>query len=524
MLKGNLFCTCIMAISFLAGFITSGYAQKVQNATHVQSLLINKNYADVPHSFSPLRKKGERGLYSEALPVTTISGREVANMQYSNRTVTEVIQSLPNEHVDISRQSTIDLRGLGMARTLVLMDGKRRVPVYGQSVIYDLDNVPFSAVERVEVLKGGASAVYGSDAVSGVVNFLTRQEMQPRIVSGNVYDSYYDYPTFDFSGLQNNEYNNWVNNVKTSFTTKPGVTTMADDTYGKGGTLVIDLKELDDFRVQSMQFRDKGGNVRQWINYEIYPENYRFGETFYYDCSGATMHYSSGFTDKNGYEYSLTERAYQNNQPVAEYRDVWPANNGDRLRLNLWPQQTSNDLFKEYSSKYNFEIPKEQCGTNNNTACDRNILFGGFSMVFEDFGSGQERLKMPGGFINYTRMFSQNLGATAHLGYNSGERSMIDYSKLSFYAGVSYSPFERANCDDKFIFNTQALLGIVRQQQKFGNFEFKDSYFSGMFGFTQAFRVAENIHVRATEHYTPTFADGNTSHNFTLGLGVRFQF
>ncbi|ANH66514.1 TonB-dependent receptor [Mitsuaria sp. 7] len=73
-------------------------------------------------------------------------------------------------------QTGASLRGLGRARTLVLLNG-RRLPTYpfsGQGV--DLNSVPLAAVERVEVLRDGASATYGSDAIGGVINFITRKD------------------------------------------------------------------------------------------------------------------------------------------------------------------------------------------------------------------------------------------------------------------------------------------------------------------------------------------------------------
>ena len=67
--------------------------------------------------------------------------------------------------------STISLRGLGPQRTLVLVNGQRSAP-YGSpvdSVAVDIDSIPVAAIERIEVLKEGAGAIYGSDAVAGVV-------------------------------------------------------------------------------------------------------------------------------------------------------------------------------------------------------------------------------------------------------------------------------------------------------------------------------------------------------------------
>lgn len=70
--------------------------------------------------------------------------------------------------------ASIDLRGLGSNRTLVLINGRRFVPANLGGVV-DTNSVPVSLLERVDLVTGGASAVYGADAVSGVVNFVTRR-------------------------------------------------------------------------------------------------------------------------------------------------------------------------------------------------------------------------------------------------------------------------------------------------------------------------------------------------------------
>jgi len=73
--------------------------------------------------------------------------------------------------------ATINLRGLGSGRTLVLMDGKR-LPPYGFGSSVDVNLVPTAILERIDVVTGGASAVYGSDAISGVVNFITKTDFE----------------------------------------------------------------------------------------------------------------------------------------------------------------------------------------------------------------------------------------------------------------------------------------------------------------------------------------------------------
>ncbi len=74
--------------------------------------------------------------------------------------------------------STLSLRGLGANRTLVLLNGRRAGPagVLGSVSSFDLNVIPVPAIERVEVLKVGASAIYGSDAIGGVVNIITKKD------------------------------------------------------------------------------------------------------------------------------------------------------------------------------------------------------------------------------------------------------------------------------------------------------------------------------------------------------------
>ena len=80
--------------------------------------------------------------------------------------------------------SFVDLRGLGANRNLVLLDGNRIVPANLSGAV-DLNNVPLALVDRVETLTGGASTTYGADAVTGVVNFVTKQNFTGVDMSGS---------------------------------------------------------------------------------------------------------------------------------------------------------------------------------------------------------------------------------------------------------------------------------------------------------------------------------------------------
>ncbi|EGM78943.1 outer membrane cobalamin receptor protein [Rheinheimera sp. A13L] len=118
-----------------------------------------------------------------SLPITTID-RAAIDMS-GQLSVTDLLRNTTFNSFGSNRTtsgnaaqgtSEINLRGLGANRTLILIDGKRvpKSPLTGSS--QDLNQLPLAAVERIEVLQDGASAVYGSDAIGGVINIITRKD------------------------------------------------------------------------------------------------------------------------------------------------------------------------------------------------------------------------------------------------------------------------------------------------------------------------------------------------------------
>jgi iron complex outermembrane recepter protein len=112
-------------------------------------------------------------------PITTISAADVQATGLTR--VEDILNNLPmvfaGQNATTSNandgQATVDLRGLGNQRTLTLVDGLRLGPGQGFGVNYsDINQIPAALVERVDILTGGASSVYGADAVAGVVNFI----------------------------------------------------------------------------------------------------------------------------------------------------------------------------------------------------------------------------------------------------------------------------------------------------------------------------------------------------------------
>ncbi len=122
--------------------------------------------------------------FEMSTPLATIGSDDLASS--GQATLEETLNQMPQVMPRPGRASNytddragiggaeIDLRGLGSGRTLVLLNGRRVAPSgLGNSV--DLNKIPQSLIERVEIITGGASAVYGSDAIAGAVNFITKQ-------------------------------------------------------------------------------------------------------------------------------------------------------------------------------------------------------------------------------------------------------------------------------------------------------------------------------------------------------------
>ncbi len=140
-------------------------------------------------------------------PITVINREQITAS--GKVSIGDFLQTLPSQGNAINTAinnggdgtTRVDLRGLGSQYTLVLVNGRRYVATTGAVASVDLNSIPTAAIERVEVLKDGASAVYGSDAIGGVVNLITRKRFNGGELSG-FYGSttYGDGQIYDFNG------------------------------------------------------------------------------------------------------------------------------------------------------------------------------------------------------------------------------------------------------------------------------------------------------------------------------------
>ena len=164
-----------------------------------------------------------------ALPVDVLTAGDLK--LEGQPSITELIRNLgPSSGVDgqtnqfssngLEGTSNINLRGLGPARTLVLINGHRQTyhpySIGEQAQLFvDTNNIPAAAIGRIEVLKDGAAALYGSDAIAGVVNFITNRDLDGFEVGGSfsTFDgSDGDYDLSAAYGLQGSNFS-WVTSV-----------------------------------------------------------------------------------------------------------------------------------------------------------------------------------------------------------------------------------------------------------------------------------------------------------------------
>jgi iron complex outermembrane receptor protein len=182
-------------------------------------------------------------------PVTSISAKEIASTGAT--TIEDVLNQLPQVTADMgsmasngaSGTATINLRDLGPQRTLVLINGRRLMPGTAGGSAADINNIPTALVERVDVLTGGASSVYGADAVAGVVNFVMNDHFQGFEIDANA------------SAYQHSQHEGFYG----QFSPKDG--------YGAAPSSVLDGAEKDITFILGSDFAGGKGNATGFISY-----------------------------------------------------------------------------------------------------------------------------------------------------------------------------------------------------------------------------------------------------------------
>ncbi len=238
-------------------------------------------------------------------PVTSISAKTIA--ETGATTIEDVLNQLPQVTADQGAMSSngatgtasVNLRDLGPNRTLVLVDGRRLMPGDSGTNVADIDNIPAALVQRVDVLTGGASSVYGADAVAGVVNFVMNDHFQGFQIDANA------------SAYQHDQHSTFYG----GFAPATG--------YGKASSSLMDGAEKDVTFILGSDFAGGKGNATGYLSYRTSQPVLQASRDFSrctlatnshgaVSCSGSSTSATGGFfaTDapgQNGYNFGMFE-------------------------------------------------------------------------------------------------------------------------------------------------------------------------------------------------------------------------
>lgn len=210
-----------------------------------------------------------------ALPVQVIRREEIERAGIT--TAAELMRTISANTAPLSDGASItdgtsgqrgfngaNLRGLGVSSTLILLNGRRLANFAspGDNAGVDLNNIPAGAIDRVEVLKDGASAIYGTDAIGGVINFITRKDYRGADIG--------------VSAARTQE----KGAGKTTATVSGGLGNVDTDRYNVIG--VLDVQHLDSLRSSQRQFikdRPLADTVPFYLSSRTYPANIRLSGT-----------------------------------------------------------------------------------------------------------------------------------------------------------------------------------------------------------------------------------------------------
>ena len=199
--------------------------------------------------------------------------------------------------------ATVDLRGLGSNRTLVLVNGRRLPQGSANSTAADLNQIPAPLIKRVEVLTGGAGAVYGSDAVAGVVNFIMNDRFEGVQIEMN--GSGYNHRQQNTGGV--------ADIVKGRAATNPGQ-------FKVPGDVNLDGKIKDISLIMGGNFADNKGNATLFFSYKKadallqaerdYSACSLSSSAAGFACGGSSTSATGRFTNtKTGKIYTVTDAA-----------------------------------------------------------------------------------------------------------------------------------------------------------------------------------------------------------------------
>jgi iron complex outermembrane receptor protein len=245
--RARLLASSMITTVALAASAGGAFAQAAQNTTGNSAAVPTKD--TTVQEFVVTGSRIPQPNLTSVSPVTAVSSQEL-KLEGTTR-VEDLINQLPQVVADqggnlsngASGTATIDLRGLGAKRNLVLIDGRRLGPGDPGTPVADINFIPASLIDRVDVLTGGASATYGADAVAGVVNFVMKKDFEGLQIDVNA------------GGYQNGNYDTKAQAANSALGYKPPTSPVFD-----GRTIDVSL-------IFGASSPDGKGNVEGYLGY-----------------------------------------------------------------------------------------------------------------------------------------------------------------------------------------------------------------------------------------------------------------
>jgi len=325
-------------------------------------------------------------------PVTSVSANDI-KLQGVTRVedlVTQLPQAFASQNSTVSNgasgTATVSLRNLDLGgsatRTLVLIDGKRMPYGSPNDAAADLNLIPSQMVERVDVLTGGASAVYGSDAVAGVVNFIMKDDFEGVQVDTQ-YGFYQHNNDYDTNGSLRDV-------IAQRSQTNPSQFKLPNDNVDDGYS-----KEIT--AIMGVNTDDGRGNLTGWIGYRnndaVLQANRDYSACAVglaasgdFNCGGSSTSYPGRITDFNSFDYSLDQTtgdfipwssAYQYNYgPLNYYQrpdERYSVGFNGHYQINDNVEAYTQFMFMDYQSRAQI-APSGNFFVTQGVNCDNPLL------------------------------------------------------------------------------------------------------------------------------------------------------
>jgi iron complex outermembrane recepter protein len=398
-------------------------------------------------------------------PVTQVTAEDVRESGVSRveDLVTQLPQAFAAQNSTVSNgasgTATVSLRNLGSTRTLVLIDGKRMPYGSPLDAAADLNQIPAQLVERVEVLTGGASAVYGSDAIAGVVNFIMKKDFEGLEITAQ-YGQYLHHNDYDGPG-------NLRSVIEGRGATNPSQFQLPDDDVQTGFSREITA-------IMGVSSPDGKGNITAYAGYrknnKVLGRDYDYascslgGESAgSFTCGGSGTSFPGRFTDFANFNYTLD--ASGNFIPYSAARDAYnfgPLNYyqrpDERYNLGAMGHYQVNDkievftqlMFSDYQSVAQI-APSGNFGNTATINCDNPLL-----SASQSAGIGCTPADIAAGTDTDLYILRRNVEG-------GGRQSHLDYTSYRGVIGM------RGDLDDVWSYEVSAQYAKVKLSQIYRN-------------------------------------------------------